>query len=152
MVEHRLLFAEDKDGDQGDFAEEMRDQHVEERLKYAKDIENAMRECISNDNREETITISEAREAILAADQYKTEKELDTYIARGFGSPVNKLQPDESVKISIFIKRLQAGLLKRSVAKGIDKLKSALKKNDAANMFMKVVAMTQKEKGSKKGK
>eukprot|EP01135_Chromosphaera_perkinsii_P002275 Nk52_evm61s221 gene=Nk52_evmTU61s221 len=146
IVEYSALFAEDREGNQGEFAEAMRDQHVQERLKYASDIQKAMTEII--DNEDEVISIEETRQAILTADPFKTEKEIDNYISRGFGSPIAKLHENEVVKISIFIKRLQAGLLKRSVQKGIDKLKNAAKKGaDAGNMFAKVVSMA---KGKKK--
>eukprot|EP01086_Lenisia_limosa_P008836 TRINITY_DN3124_c0_g1_i2.p1 TRINITY_DN3124_c0_g1~~TRINITY_DN3124_c0_g1_i2.p1 ORF type:complete len:207 (+),score=42.09 TRINITY_DN3124_c0_g1_i2:23-622(+) len=106
------LFMEDAEGNQGYFAEEVRDQHVNEREDYIEEIEEAIREF--DTDRTGEAPVSDIRKAMTSIDPKKPEQEINLYIARGVGTTVSEIKENRVTRISTFIKKLSMGIVKRS--------------------------------------
>ncbi len=85
---YRMLFEEDREFNQGPFAEALRDQYVDERTEWLEDLQRAVHELLrgsaaDNAALEDTaldmmpLAAADFRRAILAFDGCKPEKELE---------------------------------------------------------------------------
>jgi len=121
-VEYIKLFAEDKNGDQGPFAEMVRDQHKDEREEYITDLGEALRRLSAD---QETITAEQAMQGLSEIDPKKLEKDRVKYVLRGLGplappstEKKKKKEPkiNESIVISIdeFMVNIGKGVVKTS--------------------------------------
>jgi len=114
-VEYGRLFDEDANGDQGEFAEALRTQYFEDRERFANEIEQAL----YNIDVKKTgyICAEHIRMAVMQVDLNKPVSDIDSYLERGFGLSLDKIKPDSEIPISLFLKRLNKGVLKRSSTK-----------------------------------
>lgn len=125
-VNYVAIFNEDKDGNQGPFAEAIRDQHLEEREEYLEDIETELTKCAKlmncDDGTEELqITAAQCVEVLKEVDPAKSEKKRDEYVKRGFGlekKEKGKKAPafsfDQVLSIEDFMKHLEMNVVKSS--------------------------------------
>lgn len=117
VVAYLELFEDDSDGNQGHFVESLRDQYLDEVLTYANQLEDSIKDAASQNRAEGTMNSDELREAILKIDPKKPLGQIDEYIARGYSisiEEVESLRESDRIDATHFIKRLRAGLLKRS--------------------------------------
>jgi len=112
-VHYVHLFAEDKDFNQGPFAEMMRDQHLEERDEYLSDLDEALRERAKGENK--TVNVQQCMAAILAIDPLKAERHQEQYVRSGLClSKADKLDPEKFVLVDEFMQNLARGVVKTS--------------------------------------
>ena len=113
-VMYELLFEEDRSGDQGQFAEELRDQFLAEREQYLETLEDALIEAMGTTSEtpyDDMITLEQARIGILTADIDCDYSTLNMYLRYGFDVPdeVNLDEaPVESVTLGTFMKRIKS--------------------------------------------
>jgi len=119
-VHYVNLFRENADGDQGPFAEAIRDQHVEEREEYLEDIEEALmskafRADESNPDGPLMLTVPKITEAIKEFDPNKAMKTIGDYVMRGYGvKKMSSIKPGAQVEVTQFFELLSKGVVKYS--------------------------------------
>lgn len=88
---YRMLFEEDREFNQGPFAEALRDQYIEERNDWLADLQSTVHEILTAADPENAkldsssldmlqLTAADFKRAILSFDNGKTEKEVDRYV------------------------------------------------------------------------
>lgn len=88
---YRMLFEEDREFNQGPFAEALRDQYIEERNDWLADLQSSIHEILAAADPENAkldsssldmlqLTAADFKRAILSFDYGKTEKEVDKYV------------------------------------------------------------------------
>jgi len=110
-VHYVHLFAEDKDFNQGPFAEMVRDQHLEERVEYLEDLEVSLQERAKGGplNSEKVLA------AIVAIDPKKGERGQESYCKMGLGLAKNeKLDASRTISVEDFLQNLSRGVVKTS--------------------------------------
>jgi len=117
-VAYNELFEEDEDGNQGDFCELLRAQHLEEIIAYDKALVDAIGEKEAKEGTRGWLKLSALRDVIGHVDVDKPRAEINIYLARGYGLGIqecmDKEAEGESVVVAEFVTRLRDGLLKRS--------------------------------------
>jgi hypothetical protein len=102
-VEWKKVFEEDREFNQGEFAETLRDQFLQERIDFFGALETALYEEANN---EEECTKAQIIRAIFNADPECTEKAAATAAAGVFGPGI------ESLSIKVVMKKLSRGMLR----------------------------------------
>jgi len=115
MIEYDLIFAEDEEGNQGDFIEGVRDQHLSDREEYIESIEEALWDQDEEDCGE--ITVAQVLDAFLTFDPEKPPEEVNEVIARSLDMPVKQLKPSKVVAIPAFLKTVQGMSVHRRTKK-----------------------------------
>eukprot|EP00003_Mantamonas_plastica_P014178 TRINITY_DN2458_c1_g1_i1.p1 TRINITY_DN2458_c1_g1~~TRINITY_DN2458_c1_g1_i1.p1 ORF type:complete len:660 (-),score=286.69 TRINITY_DN2458_c1_g1_i1:7-1986(-) len=125
-VQYGLLFAENRDMDQGHFAETLRDQHLYEILAYKTELQDTMTAYLKNqrehnkqmgvehEQKGDYITAEGVIDVITIVDPKKPLREVESIVARGFDASINRLLPDDTVSLATFMQRQNRGLLKRT--------------------------------------
>jgi len=119
-VMYELLFEEDRSGDQGQFAEEIRDQFLAEREQYLQILEEALIEAMgttSEDPYADMLTLEQARIGILTADIDCNYETLNMYLRYGFDIPdeVNlDAAPVEPVTLGTYMRRIKSCNVQKS--------------------------------------
>ena len=120
MVAYNDIFEEDEDGNQGDFCELLRAQHLEEIIAYDKKLNDAILDAMNMEGTGKLL-ISTLREVIKHCDPDKGRADINLYLARGCNCTiqevVEKENGEEMVEVDEFIARLRDGLLKKSEIK-----------------------------------
>lgn len=104
-VEWKKLFEEDREFNQGEFAECIRDQFLKERIEFIDELGVALYEEINN---QDTCTEGDIVRAILLVDPEISEKEAEAAVSRIFPTGV------DSLKVQHVMKSLSGGMLKGS--------------------------------------
>jgi hypothetical protein len=114
-IDYTSLFEDDEDFNQGDFAETLCLQHMNEIKAYRADVDAALQAL------EQTMPViraSDIRAAIFSVDPHKSGSKVEEYLFRGLAKdPKNFdiVKKDPVVRdISLFLARLHTGLVKRS--------------------------------------
>ena len=119
-VSYNEIFEEDEDGNQGDFCELLRAQHLEEIIAYDKKLVDAISDAANREGTE-TLPFATYREVLQAADADKPRADVNLYMARGAGIEINEVVEKETMaeefNVKEFIFRLRDGLLKKSEIK-----------------------------------
>eukprot|EP01083_Nonionella_stella_P188505 694988_1 len=111
-VRYELLFREDRDGNQGPFLEELRDQHLSEIQDYFAEIKSTLNLVM---NQYQQVTVQQIEDLFKTIDPLKPQSEINTYLCTGFGvSMVSSLAKDLLISTDTFCKKLSAILIKRS--------------------------------------
>jgi hypothetical protein len=88
FIEYENLTEEDRDGNQGEFIEAVRNQYIEEREAYVSELFDALLDrseaTLGPNAHSPPITVPAAREAILAVDPAKPAEELGRLVNLGF--------------------------------------------------------------------
>ncbi|MES1910975.1 MAG: hypothetical protein MHM6MM_003488 [Cercozoa sp. M6MM] len=111
QVQWPALFEEDEDGNQGTFVEMLRDQHLEEIDEFYGDLEEALREHATSNG---LLSVSQARQSILALDPGKSLQECNSILCEGIGieqSQSTALRADQVFHIDAFVHRLRTSNL-----------------------------------------
>jgi len=120
MVAYNELFEEDEDGNQGDFCELLRAQHLEEIISYDKQLRNAITDAHNKEGSNGRLSVSLLRDVIQSTDPNKKRAEINVYLARGCNCDIKKLGEleanNEEVDVKSFITLLRNGLVKKSEA------------------------------------
>lgn len=125
LVNYRDLLESDDQGNQSDFCEMLRDQHVEEILAFRTEISNAIRDAYAQFNEinetgeeHESMPLGNYRDAILQIDPDKPRAEVNKFLATGAAcDPKDVLDLERSnhgCVPDVFLKNLSTVLLKRS--------------------------------------
>jgi len=110
-VHYVHLFAEDKDFNQGPFAEMVRDQHADERSEYLSDLELALEEQAGRSGVD--VTASQCLDGIREMDPKKPQKARESYVLRGFRLPKStKIPLDSKISVETFLVNLSRGVVK----------------------------------------
>jgi len=104
-IEYDLIFAEDEEGNQGDFIECVRDQHLADREDYIESIEEALWDQDEDDTGE--ITVGHVKIAFTTFDADKPPEEVMEVVARVLGKPVKQLKDATVIAIPSFLKTVQ---------------------------------------------
>ncbi|GMH86059.1 hypothetical protein TL16_g10424 [Triparma laevis f. inornata] len=119
-VPYNDLFEEDEDGNQGDFCELLRAQHLEEIIAFDKKLVDAITDA-ANKEGVALLPLSTLRAVLQHADQDKARADINLYLARGANCTIQEVVEKENngerFAVSDFIPRLRDGLLKKSEAK-----------------------------------
>lgn len=125
LVNYRDLLESDEQGNQSDFCEMLRDQHVEEILTFRTEISNAIRDIYAQFNGAnltaqgaDLMPLENYRDAILRIDPEKPRAEVNKFLASGAGCDPKDVLNLERGKYGCapdaFLKNLSSLLLKRS--------------------------------------
>lgn len=119
-VQYNDLFEEDEDGNQGDFCELLRAQHLEEIIAFDKKLVDSITDA-ANKEGVTALSISTLRDVLQQADPDKSRADINLYLARGANCTiqevVEKETNEEMCMVLDFIPRLRDGLLKKSELK-----------------------------------
>eukprot|EP01012_Entosiphon_sulcatum_P040391 TRINITY_DN5403_c0_g1_i1.p1 TRINITY_DN5403_c0_g1~~TRINITY_DN5403_c0_g1_i1.p1 ORF type:complete len:759 (-),score=141.72 TRINITY_DN5403_c0_g1_i1:57-2333(-) len=112
-IEVEKLFSEDREGNQKEFVEMVRDQMVAETIEYISELEQAIYE--RGNQSSGTVGIEAARDAIVQVDPLKPLKEVEKIICRGLGvSEGTELPWSQAVDLDRFLKNIKEYRLQRS--------------------------------------
>jgi len=118
VVRYTHLFQEDKDMNQGPFAEMVRDQHLEEREEYLQDIEEALLERAKGKTPEDKkVSPSTCTEVFMTIDPKKTDRAREVYIRAGFALGKGEkldIDPERLISVSDFVENVSRGVVKTS--------------------------------------
>ena len=118
MVDYASLLEEDADGNQGMFAEMVRDQHLTEIIHYSQHVVDVIGQVHEREGSNGKMTIPQLREALLLADPDKQRLEINSYLSRGCACELRSLDEREArhdeVDLVLFLENLTSGLLKKS--------------------------------------
>ena len=99
------------------FHELLRFQYITEYLSFERHVLDCI-DKFKEDERDNKMSLSQIREALLYADQHKSRSDVNKLLSRGSGLPVDEMLMEESkqtlFRIDSFTKALKSGLLKRS--------------------------------------
>jgi len=122
-VRYELLFKEDRDGNQGPFVEELRDQHLSEIQLFHAEISEQLK-AVQNEYQQ--VTVQQIEETLQRLDPQKTQTEIDRYLCVGFGVSMRKsLASDLLVSLDTFTAKLATILVKRTGPNSIASSSSA---------------------------
>jgi len=111
-VRYQLLFKEDRDGNQGPFLEELRDQHLAEIAGFHREIKKRLEDGM---NEFQQVTVSQIETAFRQIDPAKPQTEIDRFLCVGFGvSMIGSLAKDLLISIDTFTDKLHSILVKRT--------------------------------------
>ena len=112
MVRYELLFKEDRDGNQGPFLEELRDQHLSEIQDFLGEIKKNLKSVM---NEYQQVTVQQIEEILKTIDPLKPQNEINKYLCVGFGvSMVKSLAKDLLISCDNYYNKLSSILVKRS--------------------------------------
>lgn len=121
-INYRDLLESDAEGNQSDFCELLRDQHVEEILEYGEHLAKTIRDAAAKHHDPKKMPLAMYRNAIVAADPEKPRFEVNTYLAQGANIDLKDLvdleQSDHTCAPEYFLKHLSKILLKCSTPGG----------------------------------
>ena len=118
-VDYVAIFREDANGDQGPFAEMLRDQFKDEREEYIEDLSEALQAKVKQGQ----VSAKNCSDALVEIDPKKHPRIRDEYLRVGLGSLVPAPPPgkkfakiDENIKIDVetFMQNLTKGVVKTS--------------------------------------
>lgn len=115
VIEYDLIFAEDEEGNQGDFIEGVRDQHLSDREEYIESVEDALWDQDAEDSGE--ITYAQCLDAFMTFDPDKPPEEVADIVSRCLGCPAKSLKPNKVVAIPAFLKTVQGMSVHRRTKK-----------------------------------
>eukprot|EP00658_Telonema_sp_P-2_P026658 TRINITY_DN20786_c0_g1_i1.p1 TRINITY_DN20786_c0_g1~~TRINITY_DN20786_c0_g1_i1.p1 ORF type:complete len:513 (-),score=196.38 TRINITY_DN20786_c0_g1_i1:21-1559(-) len=115
LVDYNSIFAEDEEGNQGDFIEGVRDQHLSDREEYIEQIEEGLWDQDEHDIGE--ITFAQVLDAFRQFDLDKPAEEVADMVARCLGCAVKQLKPSKVVAIPAFLKTIGGMSLHRRTKK-----------------------------------
>ena len=117
-VAYGELFEEDEDGNQGDFCELLRAQHLEEIIAYDKQLVDAIAAAEEREGGKGELHLSALRDVIQSTDADKPRAEINLYLARGCNCTIQEIGEKETnnepFEVAEFVLRLRDGLLKKS--------------------------------------
>lgn len=106
VIEWKKVFEEDREFNQGEFAESLRDQFLQERLEFFSALETALYEQVGDGDE---CTAEQVIQAILATDQDCEQKVADSTVKATFGPGVH------SMAVKVVMKKLSRGILRGNV-------------------------------------
>eukprot|EP00656_Telonema_subtile_P026999 TRINITY_DN2898_c0_g1_i1.p1 TRINITY_DN2898_c0_g1~~TRINITY_DN2898_c0_g1_i1.p1 ORF type:complete len:589 (+),score=225.02 TRINITY_DN2898_c0_g1_i1:517-2283(+) len=115
VVGYEGIFEEDAEGNQGDFIEGVRDQHLSDREEYIESIEDALWDQDTQDSGE--ISYSQLLEAFKSFDPDKPTEEVADIAVRSLGCPAKSLKPNKVLAIPAFLKTVQGMSVHRRTKK-----------------------------------
>jgi len=111
-IRYELLFQEDRDGNQGPFVEELRDQHLSEIQCFQTEITEHLQKM---QNTYQQVTVEQIEDTLKRLDPSKTQSEIDRYLCVGFGVSMRKsLASDLLVSLDTYMSKLATILVKRT--------------------------------------
>jgi hypothetical protein len=115
QVRYQLLFLEDRDGNQGAFLEEFRDQHLQEAQEFLIEIQTQLL-CISNEYQQ--ITVEQIEHLLYKLDPQKSVQQRNRYICTGFGVTMrSSLALDLVINVQKFCLKLRNNILVQRTGK-----------------------------------
>lgn len=116
MIEYRALLSEDENGDQGDFVECLRDQHLVEFQEYVAELVAMTTRLATGPPEERFVTIASAADAIRRVDPEKPDEDVLRLVARGVHLPPTRIALTSTMAVPLqpYLDRLRAGWLQRS--------------------------------------
>lgn len=105
MIEWRKLFEEDREFNQGEFAECIRDQFLKERIELFDSIGATLYDSLGA---EKMCSVEQTVKAILQADPDTTEEDATNIVSRLFDDSTEKIEA------KIVMKKLAGGILKET--------------------------------------
>ena len=109
-VDYRAVFEENKFGDQTDFVELLRDQHLHEFLEYKEALGKSFNALGAPDS---LVTFEQLRTAILEVDPEKPETGVFSYLKMGNGGK-EVVELSNTIQLETFIHQIFQNVLKRS--------------------------------------
>merc|ERR1712130_52742 len=111
-VRYKLLFKEDRDGNQGPFLEELRDEHLSEIQDFLMEIKENLKLKM---NEYKQVTVQQIKDIFHLIDPQKPQNEIDKYLCVGFGvSMIDSLAKDLLISTDTYYKKLSTILVKRT--------------------------------------
>ena len=162
-IRYEILFSEDREMNQGPFAECLRDQYLQERQEWIDEIDLKLQSLTVVSADSSVATKAQVVESIKDVDKGKSKKEIDEILTVGFAlsnvAAVAKLKNDVTVKIDVFITRISKMVIRwtsislRALAEDAnERMKEALA--DAQKSFLddqKIQNAAMKAKSQKAG-
>jgi hypothetical protein len=109
-IRYEYLFSEDREMNQGPFAECLRDQYMQERQEWIDELDLKLQSLTAVSADTSVVTKAQVVEAIKNIDKGKKKKEIDDILTIGFAAAdanaMAKLKNDVSIKINVFISRV----------------------------------------------
>jgi hypothetical protein len=109
-IRYEYLFSEDREMNQGPFAECLRDQYLQERQEWIDELDLKLQSLSAVSADTSIVTKVQVIEAIKGVDKGKKKKEIDDILVIGFAladaNALAKLKNDSTVKIDVFITRV----------------------------------------------
>ena len=109
-IRYEILFSEDREMNQGPFAECLRDQYLQERQEWIDEIDLKLQSLAAASSDTSIVSKAQVVEGIKFVDKGKSKKDIDEILTIGFAladvTAVAKLKNDGTVKIDIFIGRI----------------------------------------------
>eukprot|EP00854_Cymbomonas_tetramitiformis_P010900 gene10900-12897_t len=119
-VDYATLFEEDREYNQGEFAETVRDQQLEERLEYLDELEEAFYDYGDDQG---FLDIDAVERAFKKVDKSINKDQLKMYVDRCFltSSPAaGEKKDDPTVEISVAMARIRKGVVKKETESPAD--------------------------------
>lgn len=109
-IRYEILFSEDRELNQGPFAECLRDQYLQERQEWIDEMDLKLQSLTVVSADSSVVTKAQVVEAIKDVDKGKSKKEIEEILTVGFAlantAAATKLKNDVTVKIDVFISRI----------------------------------------------
>jgi hypothetical protein len=109
-IMYEWLFSEDRELNQGPFAECLRDQYLQERQEWIDELDLKLQSLSASSADSSLTSKAQLIEAMKGIDKGKTKKEIDDFLAIGFAladaASTSKLKNDATIKIDLFIARI----------------------------------------------
>jgi hypothetical protein len=109
-IMYDLLFSEDREFNQGPFAECLRDQYLQERQEWIDELDLKVQSIAAANSDSTLASKAQVVDAIKGIDKGKSKKEIDDFLAIGFAlsdsNAAAKLKNDTTIKIDVFITRI----------------------------------------------
>jgi len=115
LIEYINIFAEDEEGNQGDFIEGVRDQHLTDREDYIDSLEEALWDQDEEDCGE--ISVQQVSQAFESFDRDKPYEEISEILGRTLGMPAAKVKPNKVVAIPAILQTIKGMSVHRRTKK-----------------------------------
>lgn len=115
MIEYIKIFAEDDEGNQGDFIEGVRDQHLTDREDYIESLEEALWDQDEEDCGE--ISVQHVTQAFESFDRDKPWEEIAEILSRTLATPAAKIKPNKVVAIPAILQTIKGMSVHRRTKK-----------------------------------
>jgi len=115
LIEYIKIFAEDDEGNQGDFIEGVRDQHLTDREDYIESLEEALWDQDEEDCGE--ISVQHVTQAFESFDRDKPWEEIAEILSRTLATPAAKIKPNKVVAIPAILQTIKGMSVHRRTKK-----------------------------------
>ena len=106
-VEYKQLFVENREGNETEFVETIREQYMEERKRFLEMLD----ERLADSHR---LKLSELRAIVKELDPDRSAQDVNRLLAKGFSEASKDLKKDRVVNVDEWMKKIRWGVLKRT--------------------------------------